>query len=150
MSMATFSSGDVVVALWPHKRTAEGKPRPAIIVQADDFVSDDETILLVPFTSDMALPLLGCRIRVLEGSSDHDAMGITRSSTILPDKLVHLPLAFIDGRVGGCPPRLLRHIEDGIWLVLALQTIQTNPGVSGPSPMIPAPAEPVSPESRRC
>lgn len=130
--MATFSRGDVVVALWPHKRTAEGKPRPAIIVQADDFVSDDETILLVPFTSDLALPLLGCRIRVLEGSPYHEALGITRSSMVLPDKLVHLPLTFIASRVGGCPPRLLGEIDDGIRLVLALQAQQTSPGVSGP------------------
>ena len=111
--MATFSRGDVVVALWPHKRTAEGKPRPAIIVQADDFVSDDETILLVPFTSNMALPLLGCRFQILEGSSSHDTLGITRSSIILPDKLVHLPLAFIDSRIGGCPSRLMTHTESG-------------------------------------
>ena len=41
--------------------------------------------------------------------------------------------------------RIPYQIDDGIRMVLALQTNQTSPGPSSPSPMILAPGDPVRP-----
>lgn len=124
MTNSTFttsiSRGDVVITLWPNKYTSKLKPRPALVVQSGEYVADDGAIILVPVTSDVSLPLLGCRISVLKGTSDHVAMNIQANSLILPDKVFHVPLPAVDRVIGYCPIALMAQVEDGLRFVLGL------------------------------
>ena len=88
-----MNRGDIVTVALPG---AYGKPRPAVIVQADRF-NHLGSITFLPFTSDL-LPAEIFRILVNLSSEN----GLQAPSQIMADKCSTLPLA----RVGGVFGRL--------------------------------------------
>ena len=116
----TFSRGDVVIVRWPNKYNQDFKGRPAIIIQADAFLADDNVTVLIPFTSDIQLPRLNCRIPVLVGTPEQTAMGTRGNSLILPEKVLHLPQSDIDRVIGRCPASVMSRVESSLRYVLNL------------------------------
>ena len=119
-STTTFSRGDVVIVRWPNKYTEIVKARPAIVIQSDSFNVDDDTIILVPITSDLTLPLLGSRLPVLTGTSEHLALKTRADYLILPEKVRHVPVSRIGRRIGRCPETLMLRVDRSLRLVLGL------------------------------
>ena len=119
-STTTFSRGDVVIVRWPNKHTDIVKARPAIVIQSDSFEVDDETIILVPITSDLTLPLLGSRLLVLTGSVEHLALNTRTDCLILPEKIRHVPVARIGRLIGRCPVTLMLGVDRSLRFVLGL------------------------------
>ncbi len=107
--------GDIVIAVAPGEY---GKPRPAIIVQADAFALTSVTI--APVTSELQdAPLL--RIG-LEPTADN---GLVKSSQIMVDKLMTVTRSKIAQRVGSLDEPTRRRLDEALATFLGLDQFGT-------------------------
>ncbi len=92
-----------------------GKPRPAVVVQADLFNPTHSSVTLCPITSDCVdAPLF--RITLPPG----DRTGLANVSQVMIDKLVSVPRSAIVREIGLCDSSSLDLIDDALRLWLAL------------------------------
>ena len=92
-----------------------GKPRPAVIVQADLFNPAHPSVTLCPITSDcIDAPLF--RIALPPGTRT----GLAVPSQVMVDKVVSVPREAISRIVGRCSPEELDMMADALrrWLDL--------------------------------
>jgi len=92
-----------------------GKPRPALIVQADAVNATHASITVCPITAEhVDAPLF--RIAVPPG----DRTGLTRPSQVMVDKVVSVPRESIVRAVGRCDDEAARAVDDALrrWLAL--------------------------------
>jgi mRNA interferase MazF len=103
--------GDVVTVVLPG---SYGKPRPAVIVQADVFDALP-SVTVLPLTSALhdAPPL---RIDVPAGPES----GIRRDSQIMIDKIMTVPRTRLGPRIGALPPGTLGALEGALGRFLGL------------------------------
>ena len=93
-----------------------GKPRSALVVQADLFNPTHASVTVCPITSDCVdAPLF--RLTLPPGSRT----GLRGVSQIMIDKIVSVPRAAISAEIGECDARELDAVDDGLrrWLGLA-------------------------------
>ena len=102
--------GDVVIAVAPGEY---GKPRPAIVVQADLFALASVTI--APVTSELHdAPL----IRIgLEPTGDN---GLLKQSQILIDKILTVGRSKVAQRIGALDDETLRRVDKALAVFLGL------------------------------
>lgn len=104
--------GDVVTAVFPD---AYGKPRPALLIQADVFEALP-SVTLLPITSDIRdLPPL--RIDIDPGLES----GLRRSSQIMVDKAQTIPRAKLGNRLGCLSEEKLHRVDEALGRFLGLQ-----------------------------
>ena len=92
-----------------------GKPRPAVIVQADLYNPTHSSLTLRPITSDCVdAPLF--RVTLPPG----ERTGLATVSQVMVDKVVSVPRAAIVREVGRCDPLHLELIDEALrrWLDL--------------------------------
>ena len=83
--------GDLVVVV---SSGDYGKPRPALIVQADDHAGHP-SVTVLPFTSDLHdVPLLRVIVEPTEGN------GLRMRSQVMVDKATTIPRAKVGGTIG--------------------------------------------------
>lgn len=93
-----------------------GYRRPVLVVQADEFNdSRIQTVVVVAITSNVKLA--AAPGNVLCGRRD---TGLPRSSLVNVSQVLTVDKRLLTKRVGALPARLLRQVEDGLRLVLAL------------------------------
>ncbi len=105
--------GDVVVVA--AKGAYTGKPRPALVVQSDLFNPTHRSVTICPITSSCVdAPLF--RLPLPPG----ERTGLTDASQVMIDKVVTVPRAAIDSRIGHCDADELRATEIALrrWLSL--------------------------------
>ena len=93
-----------------------GKPRPALVVQADVFNPTHASVTVCPITSDTVdAPLF--RLTLPPGSRT----GLRGVSQVMIDKIVSVPRAAISAEIGECDARELDGLDDTLrrWLGLA-------------------------------
>jgi mRNA interferase MazF len=91
-----------------------GKPRPAVILQADSF-PHLESVTVCPFTTDPAdLELF--RISV----SPEDTNGLVRPSHVMADKITTVPRNKLGRRLGVLDAEVMRRIETAVLVFLGL------------------------------
>jgi mRNA interferase MazF len=105
--------GDIVVVAT--KGAYTGKPRPAVIVQADIFNQAHASVTLCPITSECIDAAL-FRVPMPPG----DRTGLAAPSQVMVDKIVSVPRVAISRAVGRCSDDELGAISDGLrrWLEL--------------------------------
>lgn len=92
-----------------------GKPRPALVVQADLFNPTHASVTVCPITSDCVdAPLF--RLTLPPGIRT----GLRGVSQVMIDKVVSVPRAAISAEIGECDARELDAVDDGLrrWLGL--------------------------------
>ena len=92
-----------------------GKPRPALIVQADLFNPTHASVTLCPITSDCVdAPLF--RLALPPGPRT----GLKTVSQVMVDKIVSVPRGAIKGEIGQCDEREIEAVDDALcrWLGL--------------------------------
>jgi len=92
-----------------------GKPRPALVVQADLFNPTHASITVCPITSDCVdAPLF--RVTLPPGART----GLRQPSQVMIDKIVSVPRATISAEIGQCEASELDAVADGLrrWLEL--------------------------------
>ena len=102
----------VVVAA---KGAYTGKPRPAIVVQADVFNATHGSVTLCPITTDCVdAPMF--RVTLLPGSRT----GLSATSQVMVDKIVSVPRTAVAREIGRCDPLHLDQVDDALRLWLGL------------------------------
>lgn len=108
-----MTRGSVVVVAAKGAHT--GKPRPAVVVQADLFNPTHASVTLCPVTSDCVdTPLF--RVTLPPG----DRTGLETVSQVMVDKVISVPWGAIVREVGRCDPLYLEQIDEALrrWLDL--------------------------------
>lgn len=114
----SFSRGDVVVVLFPTTDGRNANARPAIIVRSDRLQSDFPQFVMVPITSKVHRSDLGCRIRVLSGSTEYQRMALLTDSLVMVDKPATIEGSLIRAMIGSCPVGVMTRIDSALRLVL--------------------------------
>lgn len=92
-----------------------GKPRPALVVQANPFNSTHASITVCPITSDcIDAPLF--RIDLPPG----ERTGLSVPSQVMVDKIASVPCAAIAREIGACDERKIDAIDGALRMWLAL------------------------------
>ena len=92
-----------------------GKPRPALVIQADLFNDTHASVTVCPITSDcIDAPLF--RVALPPG----DRTGLAAPSQIMVDKIVSVPRASMGRTVGTCDIREISAVSEALqsWLDL--------------------------------
>ena len=91
-----------------------GKPRPALIVQAD-MTLEDETVTYVPITSDLLRQPL-TRIAI----SPSETNGLRKPAEIMVDRIQTCTLARVGGVIGHIDGRTMKQVETALMIHLGL------------------------------
>jgi mRNA interferase MazF len=92
-----------------------GKPRPALIIQADAFESIP-SVTIAPLTSEIYdAPLL--RISIHPGAG----VGLRKPSQVMVDKITTVPRVKIGPRIGAVEPATMRAVSQAIKGFLELE-----------------------------
>jgi mRNA interferase MazF len=104
--------GDVVLAVVPSEL---GRPRPAIIVQANDLTTELSTVFLCPISSDVqdALPL-----RPIIDAKQSNGLGIR--SQIMTDKMIALRKDRVRRTIGQIDKETSEHLDRALLVILGL------------------------------
>ena len=92
-----------------------GKPRPAVVVQADRWLQAHPSLTLCPLTSTLVeAPLVRVPVPPSPGN------GLKKPSQLMVDKLFTVPLAALGAVVGQLEPQLLIELDLALrgWLEL--------------------------------
>lgn len=107
-----MTRGDLVVAA---RGAYTGKPRPAVIVQADLFNDTHASLTICPITSDIVdAPLF--RVALPPGTRT----GLDNPSQVMADRIVSVPRSAVSRVVGRCDNTEVEAVADALrcWLHL--------------------------------
>ena len=91
-----------------------GKPRPWVVVQADDF-EIESSIILCGFTSEP-----GNHARLRPRIEPTAGNGLRETSRVMVDKITALPRNLIDKHIGELSPEDMERVDRALRLILAL------------------------------
>jgi mRNA interferase MazF len=91
-----------------------GRPRPALIVQAEHFAALP-SITVLPLTSEIHDEHL---IRITVQPSEHT--GLRSASQVMVDKISTVPLAKVRGRIGAVDTATMRQVDGALAAFLGL------------------------------
>lgn len=103
--------GDIVTAVLPRNF---GKPRPALVVQADAF-EGLPTVTLLPFSSDLQDAHL-LRIEVEPTASN----GLDRMSQVQIDKTTTVRAVNLGGQIGTLDAAVMRRVDEALGRFLGI------------------------------
>lgn len=106
-----MTRGSIVVVA--AKGAYTGKPRPAVIVQADVFNSTHSSVTVCPITSDCVdAPLF--RVALPPG----ERSGLSAASQVMVDKIVSVPRTAVVRQIGTCDQMHLERVDEAlrVWL----------------------------------
>jgi mRNA interferase MazF len=103
--------GDIVLAV----HADLGKPRPAVVVQADNFNENAMTILVCPLTTDIAERLA---LRPIVPADSHT--GLRQRSQIMTDKMLALRSDRLRGTLGSIDTATRDQLDRALLVLLDL------------------------------
>lgn len=108
MSLPALRRGTVVTVASPG--VYSGKPRPAVVVQADRWLQAHPSVTLCPLTSTLVeAPLV--RLPVQPTARN----GLKKPSQLMVDKLFTVPLSSLGAVVGQLEPQLVIELDLALW-----------------------------------
>ena len=99
----TLKRGDIVLVLFPNSHLSSAKPRPALIVQADDLQTGLSQIVVAMITSQMFRAGHPSRITILLNSPEGKRSGLLTDSVVMTDNLATIVLSAVDRAIGSLP-----------------------------------------------
>ena len=82
-----YRRGDIVLVLFPHSSLRTGRPRPAIVVQADDLGTRLPQVIVSMITSRLFRANHPSRITVLLSTPEGQLSGLLTDSVIMTDNI---------------------------------------------------------------
>ncbi|HVW20623.1 MAG TPA: type II toxin-antitoxin system PemK/MazF family toxin [Opitutaceae bacterium] len=110
-----LSKGDIVTAVLPGNY---GKPRPAVIVQADPYAETHASLTVCPFTTH----LTGLRFFRIAVAPDQNN-GLAQPSEVMVDKIGSIGRDRIGNRIGRLSPTDKRAIDEALYRWLGLDDL---------------------------
>ena len=95
--------GDVVLVLFPHSDLRTAKPRPALIVQADDLGTDLSQVIVAMITSKTFRANHASRVLVKLESKEGKGSGLLADSVVMTDNLATIITIAVDRLIGKLP-----------------------------------------------
>ena len=105
------SRGDVVLVLFPHSSLRVARPRPALVIQANDLETGIPQVIVAMITSRLFRANHPSRVTVLLSSQEGQRSGLLTDSVVMTDNLATIALAEIDRVIGSLP---IRRIDDAL------------------------------------
>lgn len=97
---ASCKRGDVVLVLFPHSNLRTAKPRPALIVQADQIETGVPQVIVAMITSKMFRANHASRFTVLRATPEGLRSGLLTDSLVMTDNLATIADSAIDRVIG--------------------------------------------------
>jgi mRNA interferase MazF len=113
----TFRRGDVVLVLFPHSNLRTAKPRPALVIQADELQTRLPQLIVAMITSRMFRSDHRSRITVLFSSPEGRQSGLLSDSVVMTDNIATIALSEIDRAIGKLP---MARVDEAIRHTLGL------------------------------
>lgn len=95
--------GDVVLVLFPHSDLRTAKPRPALIVQANDLGTELPQVIVAMITSKTFRANHPSRVLVKLASKDGKSSGLLADSVVMTDNLATITEIAVDRVIGEFP-----------------------------------------------
>jgi mRNA interferase MazF len=109
----TYKRGDVVLVLFPHSDLRTAKPRPALIVQADDLQTGLPQVIVAMITSNLLRAGHPSRVLVTLSTPEGRQSGLLTDSVVMTDNLATIAEIALDRVIGTLPmtdvDKALRH-----------------------------------------
>lgn len=108
-----FKRGDIILVLFPHSNLSTAKPRPALIVQADNLDTGQPQVIVAMITSKMFRANHPSRVTIFLATDEGHKSGLLSDSVIMTDNLATIFYSEIDRKIGTISmenvDRALRH-----------------------------------------
>ena len=97
----TSKRGDVVLVLFPHSDLRTAKPRPALVVQADNLQTGLPQVIVAMISSKLFRAHHPSRVTVLRSTPEGQQSGLLTDSVVMTDNLATITESAIDRVIGG-------------------------------------------------
>jgi len=97
----TSKRGDVVLVLFPHSDLRIAKPRPALVVQADNLQTGLPQVIVAMISSKLFRTSHPSRVTVLRSTPEGQQSGLLTDSVVMTDNLATITESAIDRVIGG-------------------------------------------------
>jgi mRNA interferase MazF len=113
LSRPVYKRGDVVLVLFPHSDLRTAKPRPALVIQADNLQTSLSQVVIAMITSKLFRANHPSRVLVSLSMPEGQRSGLLTDSVVMTDNLATIAEAAIERVIGTLPMRevdkALRH-----------------------------------------
>jgi mRNA interferase MazF len=99
----TYKRGDVVLVLFPNSDLRTAKPRPALIVQADNLNTGLPQVIVAMITSQMERSNHPSRVTILRSTAAGKQSGLLMDSVVMTDNLSTIIEAAVYRVIGKLP-----------------------------------------------
>lgn len=117
-SKPTYKRGDVVLVLFPHSDLRTAKPRPALIVQAENLQTGLPQVIVAMITSKVFRANHLSRVLVRLSSNEGRQSGLLADSVVMTDNLATILEIAIDRKIGTLP---MKKIDEALRHTLGLK-----------------------------
>lgn len=100
VSRQPYNRDDIILVLFPHSDLRTAKPRPALIVQADNLNTGLAQVIAAMITSRLTRANHPSRVAIHLNSSEGERSGLLSDSVIMTDNLVTIAYSEVDRRIG--------------------------------------------------
>ena len=99
----TYKRGDVILVLFPDSNLRTAKPRPALVVQADNLQTGLPQVIVAMITGKMFRANHRSRVIVLLSTPEGQQSGLLMDSVVMTDNLATVTESAIDRVIGSLP-----------------------------------------------
>ena len=96
----SYSRGDVVLVLFPHTNLRTARPRPALVIQANNLQTGLPQVIVAMITSRMFRANHPSRVTVLRSTPASQQSGLLAGSVVMTDNLATIAEAAVDRVIG--------------------------------------------------
>jgi mRNA interferase MazF len=100
---SAYKRGDVILVLFPHSDLRTAKPRPALIVQADNLQTGLPQVIVAMVNSKLFRASHPSRVTVLLSTPEGQQSGLLTDSVVMTDNLATIAESEIDHVIGRLP-----------------------------------------------
>lgn len=115
-----MSRGDVVLVRVPHPSGVRGKKRPAVVVQADAYVTVVGTVVVAEITSNLGMANDPACLFIDVTKPEGQATGLVRDSVVSCLVLVTVYADAIDQVLGSLSPGLMQKLDGSLKVALGV------------------------------
>ena len=98
-----YERGDVVLVLFPHSDLRTAKPRPALVVQANDLRTGLPQVIVAMITSRLFRANHPSRVTISVAAPEGRQSGLLTDSVVMTDNLATVAESAIDRVIGSLP-----------------------------------------------
>ena len=103
MTQLQLKRGDIALVLFPNSDRVSAKPRPALVVQANDLRTGLSQIVVVMISSQIMRSGHPSRVTILKSSPEGLQSGLLLDSVVMTDNLATIILSSVYRVIGSLP-----------------------------------------------